>query len=149
MAKLVKQWRVNPDMRAFAETLIADVPPKDTRGEIGAVFNFVRDAIRYTRDINDVEMLKAPDVLLAERFGDCDDKATLLATLLETVGYKTRFVAVGLRTEDFEHVYVEVLLGDPRSPQSWYALDTTEPHPMGWSPYDGAQPIKARMVWHV
>jgi transglutaminase-like putative cysteine protease len=130
MVSIVKQYRKNPEIRALAERIIADVPEKDYIGEIRALFNFVRDNVRYTQDIRDVETLKTPDATLFSAQGDCDDKSTLIATLCETVGFVTRFIAIGMNQRGvFEHVYAEVKLGTV-----WIAMDTTENVSLGWKP---------------
>lgn len=144
MVKLVKKWRASPEMIAFAHSLIADIPAKEDREIVNRVFEYVRDSIVYRLDANDVEVLRAPDVLIRDGVGDCDDKATLLATLLEALGYNSRFMVIGFAPDDFSHVYNEVQLGTV-----WVPLDSTEPVPMGWSPFDGPQPIVARMVWNI
>jgi transglutaminase-like putative cysteine protease len=144
MRRMVKKFRTDPAMRALAESLVSDLPSKDYAAEVRRLFYFVRDQIRYTQDVNEVETLKTPAATLETKQGDCDDKSALLATLLETLGHPARFVAVGFAPEDFSHVYVETYVG-----KSWLALDATEMVEPGWSPYSGAQPILARMLWHI
>jgi transglutaminase-like putative cysteine protease len=144
MRRMVKKFRADPAIRALAESLVADLPSKDYASEVRRLFYFVRDEIRYTQDVNEVETLKTPSATVETRQGDCDDKSALLATLLETLGHPARFVAVGFAPEDFSHVYVETYVG-----KSWLALDTTEMVEPGWSPYSGPQPILSRMVWHI
>lgn len=130
MVGIVKEYRKNPQIRALAESIIQGVPEKDSVAEIRAIFEWVRDNIRYTQDVRDVETLKTPDATVYSANGDCDDKSTLVATLLESVGYKTRFVAVGMNTPGvFEHVYAQVKLGT-----RWISMDTTENVVLGWEP---------------
>lgn len=90
---------------------------------------FVRDAIRYVRDIRGVETLHTPERVLKQRAGDCDDKAMLLVALLESIGHTARFRAVGFLPGVFSHVLVDVMLGG-----EWVAAETTEPVELGWSP---------------
>lgn len=140
MQGLVKRYKRSPTIRETALSILTDVAPKNWRGEIEALFRFVRDHIRYTRDIVGLETLQTPPVTLELGAGDCDDKSTLLAALLESVGHPTRFVAVGYRAPgSYSHVYVETRMG-----AGWIALDATMPHDMGWAP---RTPI-ARMVHH-
>lgn len=141
MISIVKQYRKNSDIRALAESIIQNVPEKDSVGEVRAIFNWVRDNIRYTMDVRDVETLKTPDAVIYSGQGDCDDKSTLLSTLLETIGYVTRFVAVGMNTPGvYEHVYVQVKLGT-----LWIGADATENFGLGWEP---PNPV-ARMERHI
>ena len=110
--------------------LVQSVPPRDWRGEICSLFKYVRDHIRYVRDIEGVETLQTPPATIDLEAGDCDDKSTLLAALLASIGYQSRFVAVGYRQPDsYQHVYVEALLDG-----EWVPLDATVPKPFGWRP---------------
>jgi transglutaminase-like putative cysteine protease len=140
MRRIVKDWRVRPEMRSLAESIIGGLAEKDFSGEIEALHAWVRDSIRYVNDINEVETLKTPDLVLSTGQGDCDDKAILLATLLESAGHPARFVAVGFEPDNFSHVYVESKIG-PR----WLPLETTEQVSAGWSP----EGVITRMVRHI
>ena len=138
MSSLVSRYKRSPEVRESALSLIEDLKPKDRIGEVNALFTFVRDHIRYVRDIRGLETVQIPTVTMDLSAGDCDDKSTLLASLLESVGYPTRFVAVGYAGPGvYSHVYVECLIG----PQ-WVPLDATVLQPLGWSPRRSA----SRMV---
>jgi transglutaminase-like putative cysteine protease len=146
MSKLVREFRTADAIRRTAANIVEGFPSQAFRDEVRAVFGFVRDDIRYLGDVNEVETLQAPDVTLSTGQGDCDDKAILLASLLQSIGYKTQFVAVGFGEPGvFEHVYVRVLLGtvmvglDPTVENGACAPTYTgEPCPgdMGWEPPD-------------
>src|SRR5260370_17808778 len=84
-------------VRQLAVQLVSDLPGKDYGAEIQTLHAFVRDAIRYVKDIRNVETVQTPERTLANRAGDCDDKAILLAALLEAIGHHARFTAVGFR----------------------------------------------------
>ena len=130
MRRLVLQYRVDPVIRQQAENIIRYVREKDYAGEAQAIHNWVRDNIRYTRDVNDVETLKPPPFILETRQGDCDDKALLTATLMESIGIPCMFVAIATEIPDeFTHVYTCALIGT-----RWIASDTTEQQPFGWEP---------------
>lgn len=125
----------------------AGIAEKDWRGEMTALQHFARDQIRYTRDPENAEMVQTPARTLDIQTGDCDDKATLLAALLGSVGFPTRFVAVGFRGGPYSHVLVEARLGT-----RWIPLETIiagkEP---GWFPGSdpGSPPVTRQMVAHV
>ena len=105
-------------------------PEKNQFAEAEAIFNFVRDSIRYVRDINGVETLQSPVITLQTQMGDCDDQTTLLASMLEAVGYATRFVVAGyIEPNHYEHVYMQAYLNN-----QWVDMDATEQQAMGWSP---------------
>ena len=141
MSRLVNQYKASPQLRDEALSLLRDVPPKAWMREIEALFQYVQGRIRYTRDILGVETLQTPLATMDIGAGDCDDMATLLAALLASVGYATRFVAVGFaQPNSYSHVYLEVAL--PHIPQAWMPLDATMPHPRGWAPPG----VKARLI---
>jgi transglutaminase-like putative cysteine protease len=129
MTNYVREYKKSPELRRLSNLLTQNLRDKDFRGEAGLIFDFVQNDIRYLLDIADVETLQTPIVTLENRAGDCDDKSTLLAAMLESIGHKTRFVAAGFGGRDIEHVFVETRIG-----QDWIACDATEPYPMGWEP---------------
>ena len=129
MSSLVRQFKADPTIRQQALDLVANLPPKQWAAEVRALFEFVRDQIRYVHDTNGVETIQWPTVTLSVGQGDCDDKASLLASLLETIGHPSRFVAVGKTPGTYSHVFVQTLLG-----AKWVSLDATMNVPMGWAP---------------
>jgi transglutaminase-like putative cysteine protease len=101
--------------------------PHDHRAETAALFNFVRDRVRFTGDIVGVETLQGPRYTLHVMAGDCDDRATLLASMMRSVGIPAdlnfRVVAANPRVpRSFSHVYVTAKLGGKT-----IALDPTYP----------------------
>lgn len=142
MSRLVRSFKKDQGIRELASSLIRDIPQYDLNGEVRALHAFVRDCIRYTNDIRGVEMVQTPRVTLERGTGDCDDKSTLLATLLESIGRPTRLVAVGFHEGGgHSHVLVEVRLGRAGK---WVPLETIKPVEVGWQPAG----IKRRMVAH-
>lgn len=137
MKSLVLQGKKAPAVRQAAVDLTNGLRQKDWTAEVTALYNFVKNRIRYLRDIRGVETLHTADKILSNEQGDCDDKSVLLASLLESIGHPTRFVAIGFSPGKFSHVYVETKMGD-----KWVPLETTEPVPMGWKP----QNIKATLI---
>ena len=130
MRGLVKQYRTDLAMRQAATQAVFLTPQKNDYAEIEAIFHLVQQGIRYCKDIHQVETLSTPPMTLAQRLGDCDDQATLLATLLETIGYPTRFVIAAYQFPGvYEHVYIQVYCG-----HEWLDLDPTEQHGIGWAP---------------
>lgn len=144
MRKLVRAGKINIEIRGLAASLTSSLAQKNYLGEIKRLHQFVRDNIRYLRDIHGVETVQTPEKTLELGYGDCDDKATLLASLLESIGHPTRFVAVGFRPGVFSHVYVETRVGRNVTPTGWLALETTEPVRVGWSPPG----VISRMIRH-
>lgn len=143
MARIVKDHRLHPLIRQLAVEVrqAAKVPSRDYLGELKALHRFVGDWITYVRDIRDVETLQYPTHVLRNRAGDCDDQAMLLASLLESIGHPTRFVAMGFSQAPhprllewhhaplYSHVLAESLIGN-----RWVPAETTIERPVGWSP---------------
>lgn len=93
----------------------SNAPAHNPLAELRAIFEWVRDHIRYTRDPLNLETLQTPARTLAWSAGDCDDMATLLVALARTVDIPARFVfrsiGTGPRRAGFNHVYVVANVG--------------------------------------
>jgi transglutaminase-like putative cysteine protease len=129
MRDMVRRAKKAPAVRLTALDLVSDLPQKDYTGQVVALHRYVRDSIRYVRDIRNVETLQTPEFTLEWGQGDCDDKSILLASLLESIGHRTRFCAVGYGFSGFQHVFPQTLVGN-----RWVTLETTEPVDVGWNP---------------
>lgn len=128
MRRFAREGARNIVVREQAMSLVRDLPGhKNWVGQVRALHSFVRDCIQYVRDIAGVETLQTPEMTLRYRQGDCDDQATLLAALLQSIGHPARFVAISaLPLGQFSHVYVETKIG-----ARWFPLETTEKFPAG------------------
>lgn len=129
MASFVRQSDAHRIVKATAAELVKDFNPGDLRGQAERVFYWVRDSLRYVRDIRGVEEITAPWTILESlRSGgfshssDCDDHSILLAALLRSIGFATRFVAVasGRNALNLDHVRAEVLLSG-----YWFPMEAT------------------------
>lgn len=131
MRMIIQEWKTDASMRDRALQLIKRVPPKDSFGEVDAIFRYVRDSIAYVGDVSGVETLHTPNLIVEQARGDCDDKVILLCTLLESIGFDTRSVAVGFARDAglYSHVLAEVFLAG-----QWIPLETTEPWELGIGP---------------
>lgn len=141
MVRLVNIWKKDPGIRELALNLTRGLPQSDISAEVRALHAFVRDHIRYVNDIEGVETLQTPRATLELQAGDCDDKSVLLASLLASLGRKTRFMAVALApSTDYSHVLPQVRIGS-----RWYSLETIRDVPAGWEPSN----ISKAMYAHV
>ena len=129
MKGLVRKYKAFLPLRNLAVQMTQHLASKDWRGQVGAVQSWVQRNIRYIKDITDIETLSTPEVMLQIRAGDCDDQATLTATLLESIGHPTGFVAIGFTPGEYDHVYAITRLGE-----AWLSVETTEPVGIGWRP---------------
>lgn len=141
MAGLIKRGKTHPAIRNKAASLVQQLKQKDYYGEICTLFDFVQNNIRYVRDVDGVETVHFPEQILAQEWGDCDDKVILLGSLLQSIGHPIRLVAVGFQPHNFSHVFLDTSFGRGR----WLPLDPTEPHNPGWYPPG----ILEKMVWSV
>lgn len=136
MRELVNMCKVDPFIIQKATGIIYMVPQHDELSELRALFEFVRDHIRYQRDVVGIETLADPRMTLRRQVGDCDDQAALLGALLESVGCPVRFVIAGYNGPHAEHVYLQALVrGD------WISCECTEMVPLGW------EAPNATIVW--
>lgn len=140
MVGLAQQSKKDFAVRNQALRLVQTLPSKDYRAEVDAIHQYVRDDIRYVKDIDGVETLAAPSKTMLMMQGDCDDKALLTASLLLALGHQVRFVAVGDAPNNFSHVLVETLIG-----KRWISVETTEPVAVGWYPSN----LPYRLVYYV
>lgn len=118
-------------LREFTLSLVYPLPARNWTAEVDTLHAFVRDEIRYVQDPVGYELVATPLKTLDYAQGDCDDKSTLLAAMLESIGHPAQFVIVGVRGGPFSHVLVETRIGD-----AWQALETIIPKPRGWFPPD-------------
>jgi len=90
---------------------------------VKAIFYFVRDNFEYVLDPTVFEYVKSAKQSLDVGGGDCDDASVLLASLLDAIGVKTRFVFVP------RHVYVQAYLPESlnryKTDGDWVNLDAT------------------------
>lgn len=128
MRALANHGKQQPEIRAKALELVRGNLQKDYVAEAKAIHAFVKDHIRYTRDVRGVETLHTAPQILKQAQGDCDDKSVLIASLLEAIGHEVQFVAIGYG-ENYSHVYPEVKIRG-----QWYAIETTENWPFGKAP---------------
>ena len=130
MRELIEQGKRHPEIIRAATAVIYTTPEKFEAAEACALFEYVRQTIRYVRDVWGAETLAAPHITLARQLGDCDDQVVLLASMLEAAGYPKRLVVTAYQAPGaWEHVHLEVYADG-----QWIACDPTEHEGMGWSP---------------
>jgi len=136
MVRIARKARATLPVRTLAQQLVHGCAENDRRCEAATLQAWVRDNIRYVRDIRDVETVQFPEQTLQLKSGDCDDKALLLAALLESIGFQTRFCAVGVGGGDYSHVLTQVLIPGA----GWMSAEVipidgaTQKAQFGWSP---------------
>ena len=117
-------------VRNQALEIVGHLPSKDFRAELEAVYQWVRENIRFVRDVRGIETLQTPEATLRLATGDCDDHVMLVQGLLEALGFVTRSHAVGFAPGHYSHVLAEVKFG-----KRWVPLETTHGGAfIGWFP---------------
>jgi transglutaminase-like putative cysteine protease len=111
MRALARKGATHPMVIETAQRILRDagVPPRSAAA-LRALFEWVRDHIRFQRDPQGIEQLSWPHRTLEKGHEDCDGKITLLAALARAAGVPGTFSfrAIGtqaLRPGFFEHVY--------------------------------------------
>lgn len=123
----------------------------------GGTFNFAmvlwewaREHVRFKKDPRLLEQVRHPERLLdaIDRTGvaycDCDDLATLLASIIAAAGLRPVLITVGKAKDDrFRHIFVGIRLGDTLSSETVLPLDPQEQVPAGQWPAIA----KRRKLW--
>lgn len=147
---MMKIWRLPPDedqqvaitIAAMIEAAVADSwdldlrwvasvmrpsPPAGAREVARRYTRFVREMVSFRLDPADVEFFRTPAALARDLrrgrpvFGDCDDMAVLLASLLLTQGVEVAFVTIATSPHipAFRHVFVAAHV----EPDLWASFD--------------------------
>lgn len=141
MRRLVRAAKKTLPVRQTALSIVQNLPPKNWYREVSEIWQFVRNNIRYVRDINGVETLQTPEKTMEFGQGDCDDQSVLIASLLESIGHPTRFIALGFGPANYQHVFAETKIGN-----KWMPVETTEDWPLGHIPENIQHRIVRRKV---
>ena len=148
LRQFVVQSQTSELAHAAVQDALALTPEKSPQAEAAALLAWVRSRYRYTLDPVEVELVRDPRYLLRQIqtqgmfYGDCDDASVLLAALLETAGYPTRFVVQGDAGDSFAHVLVEVDLDG-----AWTAADlTNRSAALGWAPPSPGREARERRL---
>jgi len=134
LAGLVREGLRDPRMRHLAVSLVQQCPDRNDGCEVASIFYFAKSNIRYTGDITDIDTYQTAARTLQFGGGDCDDSATVLATLLGELGFQCGFRVVSTTGKSWEHIYA--IVGLPkRAPKGVLPLDITVPSSYpGWEP---------------
>lgn len=123
----------SPEIRRQALKIVELVASRDQQREISTVLQWVKNNIAFRGEY--AETVQTPLVTLQLRAGDCDDQSTLIAALLSSLGYKTRFRTVAADPSApwaYSHVFTEVF---QRKRGQWISVDSTVPQSFpGWRP---------------
>jgi transglutaminase-like putative cysteine protease len=100
--------------------------------ELGAIYDFVNGALRYTRDPSGYDVFTPAEKALDMGVGDCDEQTQLAGILATNLGYPVIVRAVSFRNGKFSHVYP--LMGVRKGKLiSWVPVDVTHRRGVGQS----------------
>lgn len=113
MCQLIDEGSKDPEINRAAVWMVrqARVPQFDFEGERRAVYRWIRQNVRFIRDIDGKETLRAPRETLLVRAGDCDCQTILCCALLKSIGQRVRIITIATQPQApdlFSHVYAEV-----------------------------------------
>lgn len=117
MSRAAHAYKGHPKVRQLAKAIIRyyDIPSHFYYNEALAIGQFVQEKFRYIRDCADIEQVHDPLTMIdwLERdiaIADCDDQATLAATLLLSIGHIPYFRAVRYNSffGPYNHIYTVV-----------------------------------------
>ena len=134
MRHIVLQGKTYLPLRNLALSIVQHLPGKQWAREVTAIHSWVKNNIRYVKDVNGVETVSTIPAMLSMypcMQGDCDDQAVFTAALVESLGHRARFVAAGRNPGHYEHVWSEALVNG-----KWVAMETTMNWPCGKSAPD-------------
>ena len=132
MIRSAREAQLRPEVREMVERIAERVASKDVLSEALAIYYFVLSSTRYMRDQRNVELVRAPWVVIGELMQgrvpclDCDDMATLICALSLSAGHECRIVTVAFehmffgRERQYSHVFAQSR--EPRS-GAWITLD--------------------------
>lgn len=130
---IIEEEKTKPAIRGLALKLIRNLPENNQLAEIRKLFYFVRDNIRFVKDVEGIETLQYPENTIKWKGGDCDCKMILLGSLLASIGHKVRFAIYKINNpHKYDHINIQVYL---KRKGKWLTLDPTrKSRPLGWSP---------------
>ena len=116
--------KTNSEIKQVADKIVSSsCSPTHRVCNAKALFYFVQKNFNYVNDPLKFEYFKTPQESFNARNGDCDDSSILVSSLLNSVGFQTRFVFVP------QHVYVQVKIPEAvssyKTKDGWINLDAT------------------------
>ena len=145
MRELALDGATHLGLRLEAEQATKDLASKAYEDELRALFDLVRENVRYQLDPVNAEWLSHPAwTLFVSGVADCDEFSTALCALAMSIGHQCFFrtiVADPQRPTEFSHVY-PVLGYRDKEGVHWFAADVTHPRPedavFGWEALQAA-----------
>lgn len=134
MRQLARVSAYDPQVRRVALDITNGIAGKNSLGQIAALDAWLRRMVRFTRDPRGAELLIDPRTMIREVLTvggplrlDCDDAATLSASLGLSIGLRARFVVVAFLspTAPYAHVWTELSAPSGPGVGVWKDVDVT------------------------
>lgn len=115
------------------------VPARDNAALARAIQRYSQDHIRFMRERP--ERFASPMRTIEWGFGDCDDKSTLIATVLRSFRVPVRlvFTRYDALNKDGTRKKVSHVFPEAQVDGKWQALESVHPWPMGKNPVTEAK----------
>lgn len=132
MRRVAHKRKSHPLVRQLSLSILHthNVKSQDYVHEAEAIARFVKEKVRYVRDIAGMEQLHDPVTMIDQiqrgnAQGDCDDMSLLIATLLLSIGHQPYFRIVRYRpgVGSYQHIYVVVYEKDWGTKRKRISLD--------------------------
>ena len=147
LRKIAERYGTDARFRHFVITdVLRGVPDRDYRGQATAILSWVQSQIRYVNEKD--EILQSPWQTIKLGYGDCDDKAILVAAMADTIALPWRYVLAGKTPRgqlvrwvegtpapawNANYVHIYNLLGwPPFHPTEWELAEPTADVPLGF-----------------
>ncbi len=135
LREMITEAANDPAVIRKAIELVRPVDGGSFVDEAKALFQYVRDQIRYTNDVSGEDIYRTPQLTMDLRAGDCNNKVALGCSLAKAIGFPTRMVFVFSNPEgqghDFPfHVYYQVNVAKDSENPKWISCETI-PVPSG------------------
>lgn len=123
LRKRANEFGRNLPLRELALKIIfPNCESRDESCQALAIGTWVQENIKYVHEAT--ELFQSPMTTLRLKAGDCDDHATLINSLLTTVGIKNKFCILNIRGQ-WAHIYAVALVKVPGEGLHRMTLDST------------------------
>ena len=138
MMRVIDAGKKDPRIRERVAGIVRGVPERDDMGEIQALFKDIREKVRFTNDIHNIELYQDPTTTYNVGIADCDDYVIALASMLQSIGFpvKIKISADGRDHQNkplWNHVWLQAGIKSKENPTQWVDVDASVDKPLGWS----------------
>jgi len=115
---MVEKGIKDPRIRKIAVGIVSKkcgskwcIKERDYQKEVEAVYKYIRDRVRYVKDIFGIDTYQNPIRTHEFGGGDCDDYSAYASALLLSIGYPVKLRVIQTKkAKDFNHIYILVAI---------------------------------------